>query len=69
MGSHITDWHPGRVSREYRDNYDRIFENGPRKLTCGVQIDIMREIAEMEKEPCHECTCVGACEDCQCGHD
>lgn len=25
MGSHTTDWHPGKVSRQYRDNYDDIF--------------------------------------------
>lgn len=26
MSSHITDWHPGRVSQTYRDNWDRIFK-------------------------------------------
>ena len=24
---HTTDWKPGHVSKEYRDNYDRIFSN------------------------------------------
>lgn len=25
MGSHSTDWHPGRVSNEFREGWDRIF--------------------------------------------
>jgi hypothetical protein len=25
--SHITDWKPGHISNDYRDNYDRIFSN------------------------------------------
>lgn len=28
MGSHITDWKPGRVTKEYKDTYDQIFRKG-----------------------------------------
>lgn len=56
MGSHITDWHPGRVSLEYRENYERIF-----KGDCG----------STKFAPCPECTCVTEdCEvDCSCGQE
>lgn len=27
MSSHTTDWHPGRVSKEYREQYDKIFQD------------------------------------------
>lgn len=31
MASHTTDWFPGRVSKSYRANYDRMKWNHPDK--------------------------------------
>jgi len=34
MASHVTDWFPGRVSRQYTENYDKIFKEDPCEGCC-----------------------------------
>lgn len=43
---HITDWKPGRVSSEYRDNYDRIFKQGSQDQPTQDQLDQLTQITQ-----------------------
>ncbi len=42
MASHVSDWHPGRVSQEYRDNYEQI-QGFPKWDTSNDAVDNQEE--------------------------
>lgn len=49
----VSDWHPGRVTKEYRDNYPSIFNEGKHEqdqesVSDGAEVG---ERAEMPKVP------------------
>lgn len=52
-----SDWHPGRVTREYRDNYSRIFKGGSggeeekTDTDCG-QVGGRSSMSEVSKTRC-----------------
>jgi hypothetical protein len=52
MASHTSDWHPGRVSSDFREGWDRIF---------GGKTDDDEQVKEALKYFKQDC-CAGSCD-------